>query len=374
MTDVVICGAGPAGAMAAIILARAGVRVRLLDRARFPRDKLCGDTLNPGALAVLARHGLLEVTRAGIPITGMVVTDAAGVRVEGAYGASIAGRSLPRSILDEALLRAAGAAGAAIDEGQLVRAPMREGSGVTGVIVAGRNGADRPLAAPLTIAADGASSRLARALSLARHAARPRRWAAGAYFDDVSGMSGFGEMHVRQHAYIGVAPLPAGLANACVVTADRASAARPEALLQNTLGRDPVLADRFARARRVTRVISLGPLAVESTRCGVPGLVLAGDSAGFIDPMTGDGLHFALRGAELAAAEVLEALAHGRTDAHVRLAVARRHEFARKWMFNRALRSLVGSPLAVRAAALGAKWSPGWLHQTIRYAGDLRAA
>jgi len=374
MTDVVICGAGPAGAMAAIILARAGVRVRLLDRARFPRDKLCGDTLNPGALAVLARHGLLEVTRSGIPITGMVVTDAAGVRVEGAYGASIAGRSLPRSILDEALLRAAGAAGAAIDEGQLVRAPMREGSGVTGVIVAGRNGADRPLAAPLTIAADGASSRLARALSLARHAARPRRWAAGAYFDDVSGMSGFGEMHVRQHAYIGVAPLPAGLANACVVTADRASAARPEALLQNTLGRDPVLADRFARARRVTRVISLGPLAVESTACGVPGLVLAGDSAGFIDPMTGDGLHFALRGAELAAAEVLEALAHGRTDAHVRLAVARRHEFARKWMFNRALRSLVGSPLAVRAAALGAKWSPGWLHQTIRYAGDLRAA
>src|SRR3954451_15316033 len=100
MADVLICGAGPAGTLAAIILARAGVRVRLLDRARFPRDKLCGDTLNPGALAVLARHGLLEVTRAGIPITGMVVTDAAGVRVEGAYGASIAGRSLPRSILD----------------------------------------------------------------------------------------------------------------------------------------------------------------------------------------------------------------------------------------------------------------------------------
>src|SRR5436190_2725244 len=135
MTDVVICGAGPAGTMAAIILARAGVRVRLLDRARFPREKLCGDTVNPGALAVLGRHGLLDVTRAGIPIAGMVVTDAAGVRVEGAYGGAIAGRSLPRSILDEALLRAAGAAGAAIDEGQLVRAPMRQGSGVIGVIV-----------------------------------------------------------------------------------------------------------------------------------------------------------------------------------------------------------------------------------------------
>ncbi|MEO7270952.1 MAG: FAD-dependent monooxygenase [Vicinamibacterales bacterium] len=374
MPDVVICGAGPAGAMAAVILARAGVSVRLLDRARFPREKLCGDTLNPGALAVLARHGLSEVARSGVPISGMVVTDAAGVRVEGVYGPDITGRSLPRSVLDTALLRAAEAAGAAIEEGVLVRAPRRADGRVRGVSVAGRQGADLHMDASLTIAADGASSRLARALSLAHHAARPRRWAAGAYFEDVSGMSRFGEMHVRAQAYIGIAPLPEGVANACVVTADRAAAARPEALLHDTLRSDPVLAERFSGARRITRVICLGPLAVESTGCGVPGLVLAGDSAGFIDPMTGDGLHFALRGAELAAAEVLHALEHGRVDAHLRLAVMRRREFARKWLFNKALRSLVGSPVAVRAAALGAKWSPGWLHQTIRYAGDLRVA
>jgi flavin-dependent dehydrogenase len=374
MADVVICGAGPAGTMAAVILARAGVRVRLIDRARFPRDKLCGDTLNPGALAVLARHQLAEVARGGVPISGMVVTDAAGVRVEGSYGHGISGRSLPRSVLDTALLRAAEAAGAVIEEGVMVRGPRMADGQVRGLLVAGRDGGDVRVDAPITIAADGASSRLARALSLSHHAARPRRWAAGAYFEGVTGMSGFGEMHIRSHAYIGVAPLPDHLANACVVTADRRAAARPEALLQSTLQSDPVLSARFAQARRVTRVICLGPLAVESTGCGAPGLVLAGDSAGFIDPMTGDGLHFALRGAELAAAEVLDALAHGRTDAHLRLAMVRRQEFARKWLFNRTLRSLVGSPLAVRAAALGAKWSPGWLHQTIRYAGDLRAA
>ena len=56
--DVVIAGAGPAGSMAACLLARAGVRVRLLDRATFPRDKLCGDTLNPGALDILRRLGV----------------------------------------------------------------------------------------------------------------------------------------------------------------------------------------------------------------------------------------------------------------------------------------------------------------------------
>ena len=371
MPDVVICGAGPAGTMAAVILARAGVRVRLLDRARFPRHKLCGDTLNPGALAVLQRHGLLDVSGAGVPIAGMVVTDAAGVRVEGPYGGGIAGRSIPRAVLDLALLRAAAAAGAEIEEGVLVRGPWHDGPLVRGVIVAGRDRRDLRLAAPMTIAADGACSRLARMLALAHHAAKPRRWAAGAYFEGAAGMTAFGEMHVRPHAYIGVAPLPGGLANACVVTADRQAASRPEALLHDTLRADPVLGPRFAEARRVTRVTCLGPLAVESSGCGLPGLVMAGDAAGFIDPMTGDGLRFALRGAELAAGEILDALASGRTDAHRQLGVVRRREFARKWMFNRALRSLVGSPGAVRAAALGARLAPAWLHHTIRYAGDL---
>ena len=62
--DVVVAGAGPAGCIAAIVLARGGARVLLLDRARFPRDKLCGDTLNPGALAVLRRLAL-PVAEAG---------------------------------------------------------------------------------------------------------------------------------------------------------------------------------------------------------------------------------------------------------------------------------------------------------------------
>ena len=67
MTDVLVVGAGPAGSIAALVLARAGVRVRLIDRAAFPRDKLCGDTLNPGALSMLDRLGIgatLRVTRA----------------------------------------------------------------------------------------------------------------------------------------------------------------------------------------------------------------------------------------------------------------------------------------------------------------------
>jgi 2-polyprenyl-6-methoxyphenol hydroxylase-like FAD-dependent oxidoreductase len=64
MTDVLICGAGPAGAIAALVLARGRARVRLIDRARFPR-KLCGDTLIPGALGILGRLGIGAVADGG---------------------------------------------------------------------------------------------------------------------------------------------------------------------------------------------------------------------------------------------------------------------------------------------------------------------
>ena len=159
-------------------------------------------------------------------------------------------------------------------------------------------------------------------------------------------------MHLRRDRYIGIAPLPGGVTNACVVTADRAALRDPARLLRDTLRSDPRLAARFAGARLISQPVCLGPLAVEATASGAPGLLLAGDAAGFIDPMTGDGLRFALRGGELAAHAALAALEHGRADAHVELAHMRRREFATKWRFNRALRALAGSPLAMRAASV----------------------
>jgi flavin-dependent dehydrogenase len=87
--------------------------------------------------------------------------------------------------------------------------------------------------------------------------------------------------------------------------------------------------------------------------------------------MTGDGLRFAMRGAELAAVAVLEELRDGR-EAFTNLTSARSHEFSRKWRFNRALRALVGSPLAIRAASLGAAFAPRWLQRAVCYAGDLQ--
>ena len=199
------------------------------------------------------------------------------------------------------------------------------------------------------IAADGRRSTLAFALGLARHPRRPRRWAIGAYFEGVTGLSDVGEMHVRRGHYIGVAPVPGGLTNACLVVPE--TRARPLGRRQRKrstarCASDPYLGPRFRGARRATAVTMLGPLAVDVEGAGVEGLLLAGDAAGFIDPMTGDGLRLALRGGELAAAAALESL-EGRVDAHLRLAQRRRNELGGKLRVNRLLRSLVARPFGV---------------------------
>ena len=377
MFDVLIAGAGPAGAVVATILARAGVRVLAVDRARFPRDKLCGDSVNPGALAVLGRLGLAHAVTGGLLVDGMIVTSEPDVRVEARYPAA-QGRMLMRRDLDAALVRAAGGAGARIEEGVLIEGPLLDTSGaaplVTGLIVRGRDGRSLRLTAPLVIAADGRYSRVARPLGLSTTPRAPRRWAVGAYFEGVAGLTACGEMHIRRGHYVGIAPLPGGIANACVVSSDRAALRTPPALLRAALDADPVLAERFAGATMVSKAVCLGPLAVECGAAGMPGLLLAGDAAGFVDPMTGDGLRFAFRGAELAAAEALHALEHGVDVAHVRLHEARQRVFAGKWRFNRSVRALVSSPGAVRAAGAAAALAPGVLRRMICYAGDVQAA
>ncbi len=134
-----------------------------------------------------------------------------------------------------------------------------------------------------------------------------------------------------------------------------------------------MLGPRATAARRVTAPAILGPLAVDVRAAGVPGLLLAGDAAGFVDPMTGDGLRFALRGAELAAEVALAALEDPALDAAARLAEARTAAFGTKYGVNRLLRRLIGTPRRVSVMAISARMAPGLLRQMIRYAGDVAA-
>jgi flavin-dependent dehydrogenase len=396
--DVLVVGAGPAGSIAALQLARAGVRVAIVDRATFPRHKLCGDTLNPGSLALLDRLGLADAVRARARRTsGMIVTGPAGAAVAADYPDGLYGLALTRHDMDALLVSAAVAAGADFQDATLARGAVVERGHVDGVELA-RGGRRETCRAGVVIAADGRGSRLGSAAGLSRYAASPRRWAYGAYYDGVAGLTSRGEMHIRDDGYVGIAPLNGGIANVCVVTTPRVLSAsgpsgrrvpssRPGGAGESgehrrlsyatavaaAIDADRGLRDRFAGARRVSDVSVLGPLATIATGAGVPGLLLAGDAAGFIDPMTGDGLRFALRGGELAAAAALRELDTG-VPAHPWLARQRAEEFGPKWRINRLLRALVGSPRALDAAALVARRWPAPVEYLIGVAGDVSVA
>jgi flavin-dependent dehydrogenase len=116
----------------------------------------------------------------------------------------------------------------------------------------------------------------------------------------------------------------------------------------------------------------LGPMAVDAAVPGAPGLLLAGDAAGFIDPMTGDGLTFALRGSVLAAQVAIDVLDGKLADERAadRLGAMRAVTFRSKWRFNRSLRRLVASARSVNAAAIAARAFPQAFERIICYAGD----
>ncbi len=376
MLDVIIAGAGPAGAVSAWVLTRAGARVLVVDRETFPRDKLCGDTLSPGAVAVLASIGLeggpLVAAR---PLHGMLVSGPHRT-VPVRYGDRRVGLAIRRSALDAWLIGEAVRAGARFESGWVAQEPLVQdtagGDLVRGLRLVRRS--DRSVStrvpALMTIAADGSRSTVARSLGLIAHPERPRRWAFGAYASGIREVGDLGEMHIRPGRYLGIAPVADDLANVCAVTGPRPAGRTPLAVIQQVINEDPRLRKRFAGAAFEPGVRVLGPLAVTALAAGVPGLLLAGDAAGFVDPMTGDGLFLAIQGAILATREALRTLEHGDfAGAVVRLQADRQAVVGAKLRFNRTLRALVDSPAAIRLAEYGAAIAPGVVGRVVRYAG-----
>ena len=112
-------------------------------------------------------------------------------------------------------------------------------------------------------------------------------------------------------------------------------------------------------------------MAVDCDTPGLPGLLLAGDAAGFVDPMTGDGMHIAIRGGVLAATAALGALESGNLGGAASALSARRAAaFGSKLRFNRWMRGLAGSTAAMELTGLGARVAPALLRRLVCYAGD----
>jgi len=374
MLDVLIAGAGPAGSVAALLLARSGARVLIVDRDDFPRDKLCGDTLNPAAVRLIRSLQLSEDRLAGaLPFRGIRLTGP-GTEVTTRYPAGEVGLAMTRLDLDAWLLEEAIRAGARFESGVTVRRALTETSpeGMTvrgGVLARAGCAEETRMPALMTLAADGRRSTLARSMNLVETTAAPRRWAYGVYAEGVDDVGDLGEMHVRRGWYFGIAAIPNGRVNLCVVKVPSDPGQTPEDVIRETLEREPDVRRRFARASFAGHIRVLGPLAVDVRAPGVPGLLLAGDASGFVDPLTGDGLRLAIQGSMLAVREIIRALETGDSGPAVaRLADARRAAFGGKLRFNRAVRALVNSPAAVDAASFGSRIAPFLARSAVRYA------
>ncbi len=350
IVDVLVAGAGPAGAAVAAHLATAGLRVVAVDRATFPRDKPCSEYVSPGGVELLDRLGVLpDLEAAGaVAPTGMTVIGPRGSRLTGAFGHPRGalyprtGLSISRRTMDHRLVQAARAAGAEVIERAAVEELVYEAGAVAGAVVRGPTGERAIIRARLTIGADGLRSVVARRVGRRRHGA-PGRLAFVAHVEAVSGLEGTPEMHVAAAGYAGLNRIGPNLANvALVVPLTRAPGARgrPTEYFFDRLEEFPGVRGRVRRDRLAREVLVTGPFAAWSGRPVVDGCLLVGDAAEFFDPFTGQGIYSALKGAELAADAASAALERpGIADraALAPYAAARRHAMMGKWIIERAI-------------------------------------
>lgn len=367
--QVVVVGGGPAGSSAAYFMARAGLDVMILDRARFPRDKPCSEYMSPQASRILEEMGALNAVESSgaAQLAGMRVHAPNGATIHGEFladhgyrGYRDRGLAVRRTVLDAILLERAREAGARVVEGVRVIDVLRDPSGrVTGVKTSCADAGNR--FADIVIGADGLRSVVGRRLGLIRSSRWPRRIALVTHYRNVRGVHRFGEMHVDRDGYLGIADVGNGLTNvAVVVPVSRAAeiAADRTEFFESWIAERPRIAELFTTAERVDPVRATGPFASAARRAWTPGTALVGDAADFFDPFTGEGIYTALRGGELLAGHVVQSMADRRNgapsagDAAIRAYdAARRAEFSGKWRVERLVGAAIAFPTLINRAA-----------------------
>jgi geranylgeranyl reductase family protein len=327
--EVIVVGGGPAGSTVAWSLAQRGVRVAVIERAVFPREKVCGDFVEPAGLRILEAMGVGEALQASspLPITSTRIYFGPRLGFRGAipyyqaeHGLQPHGFVIPRHILDHHLLERARAVSAKVYDGCAVRGIRRE-DGWIHVDVRG-GGIDFSLRSRLIVGADGAESLVARSFNLEMADRAHISIAQRAYVEGVSVQDGEATVWFDEDIVPGYGwmfPMSGGRANVGIgilsETSHRDDHSVPKDFLA-TIERLKIRHPGCAQIKLVSKPI--GGVVKMYGGAGpnyFDGGVLIGDAGSFADPMTGEGITQGMESALIASATLLKALERGRFDA-----------------------------------------------------------
>jgi len=363
--DVLVVGAGPAGAAAAYHLARHGVNVLCADKAAFPREKVCGDGLTPRGVRALLQMGVDPTEPGFVPVEGLRVYGPT-VRLDLPWPKL---ESLPdygvvrtRHDLDHILARRAQKAGATVWERTEVMGPLVDDGWVVGATVRHEDGEPETVRARYVLAADGAASRFAQKAGARRVANRPLGVAARRYFHSPREQGTYFESWfdlwengVILPGYGWIFPVGDGLLNVgagLLNTTSYFKEISPRRMLDvfiRTLPEEWGIDEGNAAGE----VLS-GPLPMGMNRrpLAVPGLLLLGDAGGIVNPFTGEGIAYAIESGEVAAELVHGALASGRPGLAHTYPIELRRRYGRYFTVGRAFARAIGNPQFMRLSVL----------------------
>ena len=369
--DVIVVGAGPAGSSAAYALAQAGLDVLVLEKTEFPREKVCGDGLTPRAVKSLVDMGIDTseangfIRNRGLRIIG------GGMRLELPWPELATypdyGLVRPRLDFDDLLVTTAQKAGARLQTSATVTGPVLDASGrVTGVVAkVGADKTEQTYRAPLVIAADGVSARLALALGIAKRDDRPMGVAVRRYYtsprthDDM--LESWLELRAPNGDLLpgygwvfgvgdGTSNVGLGLLNTTRAWQDTDY----RKLLKSWVSAMPA-------EWQFTEEFATGPIRGAALPMGfnrqphyTRGVMLIGDAAGAVNPFNGEGIAYAMESGLLAAQYAAQALSRPDDAARERALLgypeAMKQQYGGYYTLGRVFVQLIGNPKVMALA------------------------